>query len=180
MEKRLRLCSSFAGVDCDYSDTLPITGLCSARSSDISEESFGLLRCCCLVTQSCPTLCDLVDCSPAGSSVHEDSPGKSTGVGGHSLLQGIFPTQGSNAGLPHCRQILYHLSYQGKPLGFFILFLLFNFHCSCSFIGLIFHYFKAIRWIIPSLFIHPSLWAGSASRVHLVYVSAWATGSKSK
>ena len=49
-EKRLRLCSSFAGVDCDYSDLLTITGLCSARSSDTSEESFGLLRCCCLVS----------------------------------------------------------------------------------------------------------------------------------
>ena len=38
------------------------------------------------------------------------SPGKNTGVGSHSLHQGIFPTQGSNPGLPHCRQILYHLS----------------------------------------------------------------------
>ena len=104
MEKRLRLCSSFAGVDCDYSDTLPITGFCSARSSDISEESFGLLRCCCLVTQSCPTLCDLVDCSPAGSSVHEDSPDKNTGVGCHAFLQGIFPSQGSDPGLLQCRR----------------------------------------------------------------------------
>ena len=117
-EKRLRLCSSFAGVDCDYSDLLTITGLCSARSSDTSEESFGLLRCCCLVTQSCPTLCDLMDCSPASSSVHGILQAR-VGVGGHSLLQGMFPTWGSNAGLPHCRQILYHLSYQGKPLGFF-------------------------------------------------------------
>ena len=39
-----------------------------------------------------------------------DSPGKNTGVDCHSLLQRIFPTQGSNPGLPHCRQILYHLS----------------------------------------------------------------------
>ena len=38
-----------------------------------------------------------------------------TGVGSHSLLQGIFPTQGSNRGLPHCRQILYHLSHQESP-----------------------------------------------------------------
>ena len=44
-----------------------------------------------------------------------DSPGKNTGVGCHALLQGIFPTQGSNPGLPHCRQILYQLSYQGSP-----------------------------------------------------------------
>ena len=39
------------------------------------------------------------------------SPGKNTGVGCHSLLQGIFPTQRSNQGLPHCRQILYRLSH---------------------------------------------------------------------
>ena len=44
-----------------------------------------------------------------------NSPGKNTGVGCHALLQGIFPTQGSNPGLPHCRQILYHLSYQESP-----------------------------------------------------------------
>ena len=38
-----------------------------------------------------------------------------TGVGCHFLLQGIFPTQGSNPGLSHCRQMLYCLSYQGSP-----------------------------------------------------------------
>ena len=43
-------------------------------------------------------------------------PGKNTGMGCHALLQGIFPTQGSNPGLPHCRQILYHLSHQGSPV----------------------------------------------------------------
>ena len=68
-----------------------------------------------LVSQSCPTLCDPMDCSPPGSSVHGDSPGKSAGVGCHVLLQGIFPTQGSNPGLPHCGQILYYLSHQGSP-----------------------------------------------------------------
>ena len=56
-----------------------------------------------------------VECSLPGSSVNEDSPGKNTGVGCHALLQGIFPTQGSNPGLPHHRQILYHLSHQGSP-----------------------------------------------------------------
>ena len=44
-----------------------------------------------------------------------DSPGKNTGVGSLSLLQGIFPTQGLNSGFPHCRQILYCLSHQGSP-----------------------------------------------------------------
>ena len=43
-----------------------------------------------------------------------NSPGQNTGVGSLSLLQGIFPTQGSNPGLPHCRQILYQLSHQGS------------------------------------------------------------------
>jgi len=42
--------------------------------------------------------------------VHEDSSGKNTEGSCHALLQEIFPTQGSNPGLPHCRQILYHLS----------------------------------------------------------------------
>ena len=70
----------------------------------------------CLVAQSCPTLCDPRDYSPPGSSVHGDSPSQKTGVGCHALLQGIFLTQGSNPGLPHCRWILYHLSHQGSPL----------------------------------------------------------------
>ena len=104
----------------------------------------------CEVTQSCPTLCDPVDCSLPGFSVHgilqarilewvtiSFSRGSSwprdrtrvscigvrhfnlwatreaqnTGVGSLALLQGIFPTQGSNPGLPHCRQILYQLSH---------------------------------------------------------------------
>ena len=108
------------------------------------------------VAQSCPTLCDPMDCSLPGSSTHGifqarvlewgaiafsavkwsevkwnrsvvsdslwshrlqparlfcpwDFPGSSTGVDCHFLLQGIFPTQGSNPGLPHCRQRLYRL-----------------------------------------------------------------------
>ena len=63
-----------------------------------------------LVTQLCPTLCDPMDCSLPGSSCPCDSPGN-TGVGCHSLPQGIFPTQGSKLGLLYCRQILYHLSH---------------------------------------------------------------------
>ena len=110
-----------------------------------------------LVAQSCPTLCDPMNYSPLGSSVHGilqarvlewvaipfsrgssqlrdqtqfsctgrqilyrvsqglikpwNSPGKNTGMGNHSLLQGIFPTRGLNPSLLHCRQILYHLSH---------------------------------------------------------------------
>ena len=44
-----------------------------------------------------------------------NSPGQNTGVGSLSLLQGLLPTQGSNQGLLHCRQLLYHLSHQGSP-----------------------------------------------------------------
>ena len=57
----------------------------------------------CLVSQSCLALCDSMDCSPPGSSIHGDSPGNNTGVSCHALLQGIFPTQGWNPGLLHCR-----------------------------------------------------------------------------
>ena len=62
------------------------------------------------------TLCDPMDYSPPGSFVHGESPGKNTGVGCHALHQGIFPTQGLNPDLPHCRQILYCLSHQGSPI----------------------------------------------------------------
>ena len=55
-----------------------------------------------------------MDCSPPGSSIHGNSPGKNTGVGYHALLQGIFPTQRSNAGFLHCRQIHYWLSLEGR------------------------------------------------------------------
>ena len=43
-----------------------------------------------------------------------NSPGQNTGVGSLSILQGIFPTQELNPGLPHCRQILYQLSHKGS------------------------------------------------------------------
>jgi len=56
-----------------------------------------------------------MDCSPPGSSVHGDSPGKNTGVGCCALLQWVFPTQGLNPGFLHCRWILYCLSHQGSP-----------------------------------------------------------------
>ena len=59
-----------------------------------------------LVTQSCPTLCDHVDyIQPTRFLCPWNSPGKNTGVGCHSLLQGILTTQESNLSLPHCRQI---------------------------------------------------------------------------
>ena len=76
-----------------------------------------------LVAQSCPTLCKPMEwglplhgrLQPTRLLRPWDFPGKSTGVGCHFLLQRIFLTQGSNPGLPHCRQTLYHLSHQGSP-----------------------------------------------------------------
>ena len=60
------------------------------------------------VAQSRPTLCDPMD-------YPWNSPGQNPGVGSLSLLQGIFPTQGSNPGLHHGRQILYQLIHQWSP-----------------------------------------------------------------
>ena len=61
------------------------------------------------VIQSCPNLCSHGLHSPW------NSPGQNMGVGSLSLLQEIFPTQGSNPGLPHCGRILYQLSHRGIP-----------------------------------------------------------------
>ena len=66
-----------------------------------------------LVAQSCPILCNPMNCCPPGSSVHGDSPGKNTGVGSSSRGSS---TQRLNLGLPHCRQILHDLRHQESPL----------------------------------------------------------------
>ena len=80
------------------------------------QEQMGMqITAMCLVAQLCLTLCDPMDCSPPGSSVQGDPPGKNTAVGCHAFLQRIFPAQGSNSGLLHFRQILYHLSHQEIP-----------------------------------------------------------------
>ena len=69
--------------------------------------------CCCLIAKSYPTLRPHRVAHQAPLSM--DFPRKNTGVGCHFLLQGIFPTQESNPGLLHCRQILYCVSHQGSP-----------------------------------------------------------------
>ena len=67
---------------------------------------------CYVCAQSCRTLCNPMDCSPAGSSVHGISPGKNTGVGCHFQLQGVFLTQGLNPRLLH----LLHWQVDSLPL----------------------------------------------------------------
>ena len=64
------------------------------------------------VAQSCPTFCDPMD----RLLCPWNFPGKNTGVGCHFLLQEVFPIQGSNPGLPHCKRILYHVSHQGSEV----------------------------------------------------------------
>ena len=74
-----------------------------------------LLHCICSVTQSCLTLCNPMDYSPSGSSVHGIFQARILGVGCHFLPQDIFPTQGSNPSpCISCigRQILYHTGRQ--------------------------------------------------------------------
>ena len=72
-----------------------------------------------LIIQSCLTLCDPMDCSTSGSSIHDpDSPGKNTGVGCYFLFQRIIPIQRPNLHLLRlllCRQILYHWASREAP-----------------------------------------------------------------
>ena len=77
--------------------------------------------CFCLVTQSCPTLCNPMDCNPPGSCVHGDSPGKNTGVGCHSLLQEILPIQGSNLDLLYCRFFIVWVTREAQIMSFFLM-----------------------------------------------------------
>ena len=86
------------------------------KNKNVSKESERKVK----VTQSCPTLCDPMNYiySPW------NSPGQNAGLGSLSLLQRIFPTQGSNTGLPHCRQILNQLSHKGSLVLLLLLLLL--------------------------------------------------------
>ena len=77
-----------------------------------------------------------MDCSFPGSSVHANSPGKNTGVCSCSLLQGIFPSQGSNPGCIHCRQTLYHPSHQGSSVVSFLSVLILSVSLLCHLLDL--------------------------------------------
>ena len=70
------------------------------------------------VAQSCPTLCDPMDCSPTRLLHPWDSPGKNTGVGYHFLLQGIFPKPGIKPGSPALEADALTSEPQGKPYSF--------------------------------------------------------------
>ena len=94
-------------------------GSCSQRGPGKNKPSAPLLYVDC--AGSCSQCFDSESHSVVPNSLQhhvlyspQNSPGQNTGLGSCSLLQGIFPTQGSNPGLPHCRQILYQLSHQGS------------------------------------------------------------------
>ena len=65
----------------------------------------------------CMILFDSMDCNLPDCSIHGIFQERILECVVISFLQGIFPIQGSNPGVPHCRQTLYHLSYQGSPVG---------------------------------------------------------------
>ena len=100
---------------CDWTDLCWQSNVSSFQYIVQVCHSFSSKEQMCLVVQSCLTLCDLMDCSLPGSSIHGDTPRKTTGVGCHALLQGIFPTQGLKPGVLHCRQILLPSELPGKP-----------------------------------------------------------------
>ena len=74
---------------------------------------------------------------PHGLCSPRNPPDQNAGMGSHSLLQGIFPTQGPNPGFPHSRWILYQLSHQGSPGASKLSSILFRFHILSSFLPLI-------------------------------------------
>ena len=67
------------------------------------------------VAQLCPALCDPMDCSPPGSSIHKILQARILEWVAISFPRGFNPSQGWNPGLPDCRWTLYHLSHQGNP-----------------------------------------------------------------
>ena len=92
------------GVGCTWEISVPSAQFCFEPETEVKGK----------FAQSCQTL-HPHGLWPARLLCPWNSPSKNTGVNSCSILQGIFPTQGSNSGLLHCRQILYHLSHQGKP-----------------------------------------------------------------
>ena len=99
-----------------------------------------------------------------------DFQGKSTGVGCHFLLQGIFPTQGSNLGLSHCRQTLYHLSHQGSPGVCSLACLVLNCFTTMSYFSTTMSYFPTFLAVFSGItsLIKPSLSVYSHSARNLL------------
>ena len=91
--------------------------LCLMRKTSDRQnwEIFSWMCMCAKSLQLCLTLCDPMDCSPPGSSVHGILQAKILEWVAVPFSRASSQPQGSNLGLPHCRQMLYHLSHQGSP-----------------------------------------------------------------
>ena len=83
--------------------------------TELNQMSFSLKCCCCIVAKSCPTLCNPMDCSIPGSSVHGISQARILEWVNISSSREILPTQGSNSHLLHWQVVSLLLSYQGSP-----------------------------------------------------------------
>ena len=92
-------------------DCLWVVSLKRKKKKQKTKKTSFLVKCVCA-----ESLSHLWLYATPGSFVHGNSPGKTTGVDGHAFLQGIFTTQGSNPGPPHCRWILYCLSHHEAPV----------------------------------------------------------------
>ena len=107
----------WSGLPCPPPGDLPNPEI-EPRSSVLQADSFpsepqGKLCIYIYDSESLSVVSDLL--WPHGLYLPWNSPGQNTGVDSHSLLQGIFPTQGLNPGLPPCRRILYQLRHKGTP-----------------------------------------------------------------
>ena len=101
-----------------------------------------------------------------------NSPGKNTGMGCHSLLQEIFPTQASNSGLPHCRQIVYSLSHQKTSV----------ITCKLYFLQEIHLFFSFKCSLILAISNHSNTWHHSPNSWKLAFITCqpvcWRLGKK--
>ena len=105
-------------IDGETMETLTDFLFLGSKITADGDYSHEIKRCLLLGTKAMTNLVKVAvvnSLRPSGLSSPWNSSGRNTGVGSHSLLQQIFPTQELNWGLMHCRQILYQLSFQGSP-----------------------------------------------------------------
>ena len=134
-----------------------------ATLSKIISVDYIYLCCAVLSCSVVSTVFDPMECSPPDYSVHGASPGRNTGVGCHALLQGIFPTQGSNPRLLHYRQFVYRLSHQ-EALTIFIWAYIFILGCLFCSIDLVVLITGKAFFFFFFLLTHALCLAGSPSR----------------
>ena len=137
----------------------------------------------CSAASVVPALCNAMDCSLPGSSYTWDSPGNNTEMGCHAILQGIFPTQGSNLHLLHWRQIFLPLIHWGCPVPVYFM-LIFQLGLSCNLFPLLIlkyytlYLFKSICHHFTSNLICSVSWVQLLSHVWL-FATPWTAALQS-